>query len=62
MFQQNFAYVLEIMETVIREQIRPTKKMMDQLKEFHTNCKRISNDGVYNYFQSLFLVYIKGSV
>lgn len=43
---KNFPYVLEIMETCLREDIRPNKKFMERLVEFKKICKDISNDPV----------------
>lgn len=38
MKKYNFRYVLEIMEIVIKENVNPSKKFLEYLKQFYENC------------------------
>ncbi|KAJ3661805.1 hypothetical protein Zmor_006187 [Zophobas morio] len=49
---KNFAYVLEIMEISLRENIKPNKIFMQCLQDFKKICKKISNDNENKLSQS----------
>lgn len=45
-YHGNFSYVLEVMDTAIREEISPPARWNELLEEFYKKAKDISNDRV----------------
>jgi pentatricopeptide repeat domain-containing protein 1 len=40
----NFEYILAIMETTIKEEVRPNEKFLEHLENFHKEClQKIKN-------------------